>query len=127
MKNKFITTAATSLFVIVLITGCATSWIDKVSQSRVASAKIGYRTVAEFNGYYSAQTNRLKGSTPDLDAARQLVYGASKDLGLSLLTLEAVELSYREAPTNQLPVVSALNAVTANVSNIINTVNYIKQ
>lgn len=126
-RDIVIGTLAVTTALLILLTGCAVSWIDKVSQSRVASAKIGYRTVSEFNGYYQDKTNKLKGTTADLEAARSLVYDTSTNLSLSLLTLESVENAYRLAPTNQLPVVNALNAVTANVSNIINTVNYIKQ
>ena len=125
MKLKSLFSAALLACSLIFETGCATKWIDKVSQARVTSSQIGYRAVSEFNAYYSAKTNKLNGTTKDLEAGKSLVYDSSRALSLSLLTLESVETAYRVAPTNQSPVVNALGAVTANVSNIINTVNYI--
>ena len=121
MKTKSILAAIACLALV----ACSTPWIDTVSKSRLATSKLGYRTVAEFNGYYSGQTNKLHGTTPDLEAARSLIYDTSKSLSVSLLTLESVENFYRLAPTNQSPVVNALQAVAANASNIVNTVNYL--
>ena len=130
MKNR-------NLFILILLsmmaicaltlTSCAVSFIDKVSQTRAVSAGAGYRAVVEFNTFYSAKTNQLHGTTPDLEAARTLAYDASRKLSASLLTLEQVELAYRSSPTNQEPVINALNAVAVNVSNITATVKYVTQ
>jgi hypothetical protein len=124
---KTITASFAALFAAILITGCATQWIDKVSQTRASAAAIGYRAVSEFNAYYHTKTNALHGTTQDLEAARSLTYDASRKLSASLLTLETVELAYRAAPTNQLPVINAINAVGANASNLTATVKYVTQ
>jgi hypothetical protein len=107
--------------------GCATKFIDKVAQTRAAAAKGGYRTVAEFNGWYHERTNALRGTTPALEQSRLKVYTLSSNLSLSLLTLEAVEDAYRLAPTNQAPVVSAVDAVAGQASNLVNTVNTLRK
>lgn len=106
---------------------CATRWIDKVAQTRAATAKVGYRAVSEFNGWYQQRTNELRGTTPKLEIQRTAVYTLSSNLSASLLTLEAVEYNYRLAPTNQTPVVSAAQAVASQSSNLVYLVTTIRK
>ena len=122
----FFAASALILAVAIATSGCATSFIDKVSQTRVATAGISYRTVAEFNAYYQGQTNALHGTTPDLEAKRSLIYEQAVNLGVSLAALEALEDSYRAAPTNQPALLNALGAVAENATNLVNTVNYLQ-
>jgi len=126
MKKYYSIAAAVAVLAVIIATGCATKFIDKVSQSRAAASKIGYRAVAEFNGWYSLRTNNpaaFKTTLDELNAEKGAVYTISTNLSLSLLTLEEVENAYRLAPTNQSAVVNAAAAVAANSSNIVKIVN----
>jgi len=123
MKKVFLFTLLLSAAVLV---GCAVNWIDKVEQTRVASAKTGYRVVSEYNRYYFDKTNFLGGTTPSLENTTSNIYHYSVSLGRSLQELKRLEDAYRLAPTNQAEISKLLSAVASQSSNLVYLVNTFK-
>lgn len=103
------------------LTACAAKWIDKVSQTRAASTKLGYRAGAEYNAWLQPRTNN--------PAAFHTTYGAlmtgwtnvdfnARQLGRSALLLESLEDTYRATPTNQSAIVAVVNDLALQSSNL---------
>lgn len=104
-----------------VVTGCAVRWIDKVSQTRAASVKVGYRAGAEYNAWLQPRTNN--------PAAYRTTYGAlmtqwtnvdfnARQMGRSALLLESLEDTYRATPTNQSAIVAVVNDLALQSSNL---------
>ncbi len=107
--------------------GCATKWIDKVSQTRVATTKLVHSAVFEFNTYYRAKTNELNGATADLIAAKSLVYESAQKFGRTALTLETLEAGYKIDTVTSNEVVKVLITLGNNATNVVEAVKYVTQ
>lgn len=121
MKNLLL-----GLVVGIAIIGCS-SLNNTAFRLENLAADTGKSTVSGFNEYYRASTN---GASPEtiakLDQAKIQVYDASRKLSASLSVVESTRQAYATNGATKLDLQSVMAALSANQSNIVWLVNYIK-
>lgn len=124
------TFAVVLLIAALAFSGCATKFIDKVSQTRAGATKVGYQYASEYNAWLRPRTNNpaaYNTTYTSLMAGWTNVDNSIRLLGDSAQILKLVELEYRNAPTNQAPVVAALAELAKQADHVKAVIEKAKQ